>query len=68
MLKPYSGEKKFKSRQNGAQNGGFGGNGGPSLRYWFRDKPEESLAEENQKLVTLTIGLGNSCNLNLLYT
>jgi len=50
MLKPFSGER-IKSRQNGAQNVGFGGNGGLSLWYWFRD-PQKALACEEPRRLT----------------
>jgi len=50
MLKPFSGER-ITSRQNGAQNVGFGGNGGLSLWYWFRD-PQKALACEEPRRLT----------------
>ena len=41
-MKAVFGRKKFKSRRNGAKNGGFGENGDPNLRCWFRD-PQKAL-------------------------
>ena len=42
MLKPFSGEKKFCPVEILLKNGGFEENGGPNIRYWFRD-PQKAL-------------------------
>jgi len=40
MLKPFLGEKNFKSRRNGAQNGGFfKENGSPTKPYILVSRP-----------------------------
>jgi len=43
MLKPFSGKKIPSPVEMGPKNGGFGENGGPNLRYWFRD-PQKALS------------------------
>ena len=42
MLKPFSGENIQSPVEMGPKNGGFGGNRGRNLRFWFLD-PQKAL-------------------------
>jgi len=44
MLKPFSAEKILSPVKIGPKNGVFWENGGPNLRYWFRDPKRHFLA------------------------
>ena len=50
MLKPFSGEKILSPVDMGPKNGGFGGNGGRNLRFWFRDLQKALPCAEPRRL------------------